>query len=142
MKKLLLLAVLFFLISHKNGNTPAIAQTIPGIKFGAITKYIFVVVRVNDPVYDDAMTSAINDGKHYYKPKYSSYTSGIITISPFNEEKRYRIIDRVRQEVYDKEVGSFFTTLDFEERRPSIVSADSYLFSSYKEASIARTRFL
>ena len=139
MKWLLLLYLAFFCAIGS-------AQTVKKKKSIGGTKYVFIVVGVSEPVYDPELTDKMNmistSGIHksYYKSNIVHYSSDIMTISNFNEEKKYRLIDKARSDVYDEYVRYSTTpTMDPEQTKKSIVSVNAYAYNTYKEASIARS---
>ena len=130
--------------------TLVIAQTAPKKKTTTTsksggTKYVFVVVGVNQPEFDAEFTDKMNSinnyttFKRYYKPNIIYYTSEIITLSNFSEERKYRLIDKIRTQAYDEYVKFYNSAMTSEEARRSIVSTKANVFNSYKEASLARS---
>ncbi len=138
MKWLLLFYLAFFC-------TIGSAQTGQKKKSTGGTKYVFIMVGVSEPEYDAELTKQMNmmsssgTYKNYYKSNVVHYSSEIMTISNFNEEKKYRLIDKVRSEVYDEYVRYSTPTMDAEQTKKSIVSANAFVYNTYKEASMARS---
>lgn len=95
------------------------------------TKYCYVYVETNEPElrYDD---SRLN--RYYYTvPVYMVHRSQIIEVKNYNEDMKYRMIDR-----FESTVRNTFHFKDIRlegHGQCSIVKSECYAFNTYKEAS-------
>lgn len=124
------------------------------------TKYIFVVIRTNEPEIKEIelpqASSSFNTGysraplteyEKYTVPKFYTYKSDVIEIPNYNEDKKYREMDKFEKSVRRSlEQVNFNLRLENERGRgkpaigaeASIISKKAYVYDSYRAASEQR----
>ena len=128
-----------------------------------VTKYMYVLIKTNEPELHQTVEEAPHPVSTGYfdepreLPKYSTYTtnryfnyaSDIITISDYNEDKRYMEIEK-----FEKEINSKLSYVNSELRvnesvlgssestnaSAMVLSRKSFVFDSYQEASEHKNR--
>lgn len=121
-----------------------------------VTKYMYVFITTDEPelhrieeielpsripgYYDDRVPKY----RVYATSEFYNYTSEIITVSDYNEDKRYMEIEKFEKEV-NRRLRDVNANLQTEERlmladEPSnanatIISRNSFVFDTYREAS-------
>ena len=127
------------------------------------TKYVYVLITTNEPelhsIKEEAPlktgpTGYFDDSEGpkyrvYATPVHYNYASEIVTISDYNEDKKYMLMDRYENQV-NQRLRDVNSNLKTQERlmmaetpshaEATIISRKSFVFESYREASEHRSK--
>lgn len=99
------------------------------------TKYVYVEVTTIEP---EVVTDRNLPDFGEYSPSMKIYVSDIVTITNYTEDEKYKLTDFIT----DNKKKEFTTrnTGVGQERVCSVLSSSAHVYSTYKEASIARSK--
>ena len=101
------------------------------------TKFCYVLVSTDEPeikLKSTYLPSGSMESKLEPSPSFYTYKSSILEVKNFNQDEKYRIIDKYEAQVRQ---GFNFKNMQLNEHNTEckIISSDCYVFDSYKAAS-------
>lgn len=123
------------------------------------TKYLFIVIDTNEPRLEQRSTTDLTPNlfsdepmkasqpENYLVPEFYKYKSDVIEVQDYNEDKKYKEIDKF-QELVEQRLRGVNQSLDINNNsgigkpakgaQASIIFKKAFVFDSYKDASVER----